>query len=76
MLGLLGGFGGTAIVLKSQALGITVKPYIEAAKVAGSAVTVADSANTTISKLGENITISRFSRYQLGEKTSPSEVSD
>ena len=35
VLGLLGGFGGTAIVLKSQALGITVKPYIEAAKVAG-----------------------------------------
>ena len=35
VLGLLGGFGGTAIVLKSQALGITVKPYIEAARVAG-----------------------------------------
>ena len=35
VLGLLGGFGGTAIVLKSQALGISVKPYIEAAKVAG-----------------------------------------
>ena len=35
VLGLLGGFGGTAIVLKSQALSITVKPYIEAARVAG-----------------------------------------
>ena len=35
ILGVLGGFGGVAIVLKSQALGITVKPYIEAARVAG-----------------------------------------
>ena len=35
VLGVLGGFGGTAIVLKSQALGISVKPYIEAARVAG-----------------------------------------
>jgi peptide/nickel transport system permease protein len=35
VLGLLAGFGGTAVVLKSQALSITVKPYIEAARVAG-----------------------------------------
>lgn len=35
VIGLLSGFGGTAIVLKSQALAITVKPYIEAARVAG-----------------------------------------
>lgn len=35
IIGVLGGFGGTAIVLKSQALSIKVKPYIEAAKVAG-----------------------------------------
>ena len=35
VLGFLGGFGGVAIVLKSQALSITVKPYIEAARVAG-----------------------------------------
>ena len=35
IIGVLGGFGGTAIVLKSQALGIKVKPYIEAARVAG-----------------------------------------
>jgi ABC-type dipeptide/oligopeptide/nickel transport system permease subunit len=35
VLGILAGFGGTAIVLKSQALSIKVKPYIEAAKVAG-----------------------------------------
>ena len=35
IIGILGGFGGTAIVLKSQALTIKVKPYIEAAKVAG-----------------------------------------
>ena len=35
ILGILGGFGGTSIVLKSQALGISVKPYIEAARVAG-----------------------------------------
>ena len=31
VLGVLAGFGGTAIVLKSQALSIKVKPYIEAA---------------------------------------------
>ena len=35
IIGVLGGFGGTAIVLKSQALSIKIKPYIEAAKVAG-----------------------------------------
>ncbi len=35
ILGILGGFGGTSIVLKSQALSISVKPYIEAARVAG-----------------------------------------
>lgn len=35
ILGILGGFGGAAIVLKSQALSISVKPYIEAARVAG-----------------------------------------
>jgi peptide/nickel transport system permease protein len=35
VLGILAGFGGTAVVLKSQALSIKVKPYIEAAKVAG-----------------------------------------
>lgn len=35
LLGLLGGFGGTAIVLKSQALSVKVKPFIDAARVAG-----------------------------------------
>jgi peptide/nickel transport system permease protein len=35
IIGLLGGFGGTAIILKSQALSIRVKPYIEAARAAG-----------------------------------------
>lgn len=35
VIGVLSGFGGTAIILKSQALSITVKPYIEAARVAG-----------------------------------------
>ncbi len=34
-IGILSGFGGTAIVIKSQGLGIKVKPYIEAARVAG-----------------------------------------
>lgn len=34
-LGLLSGFGGTAIVLKSQALSVKVKPFIDAARVAG-----------------------------------------
>ena len=35
MIGILSGFGGVAIVLKSQALSIKVKSYIDAAKVAG-----------------------------------------
>ena len=35
IIGVLGGFGGTAIILKSQALAIRVKPFIEAARVAG-----------------------------------------
>lgn len=35
VLGVLGGFGGATIILKSQALSIKVKPYIEAARVAG-----------------------------------------
>ncbi len=33
--GILAGFGGTTIVIKSQALTIKVRPYIEAARVAG-----------------------------------------
>ncbi len=35
MIGILSGFGGVAIVLKSQALSIKVKSYIDAARVAG-----------------------------------------
>lgn len=35
VLGLLSGFGGTNVVIKSQALGVMVKPYVEAARVAG-----------------------------------------
>ncbi len=35
VIGLLSGFGGTAIVLKSQALTVTVKPFVDAARVAG-----------------------------------------
>ncbi|HSJ28387.1 MAG TPA: ABC transporter permease [Acidimicrobiia bacterium] len=35
VIGLLSGFGGTAIVLKSQALAVKVKPFIDAARVAG-----------------------------------------
>jgi peptide/nickel transport system permease protein len=34
-IGVLTGFGATAVVIKSQALSIKVKPYIEAARVAG-----------------------------------------
>ncbi len=34
-LGLLFGFGGTAIILKSQALSVKVKPFIDAARVSG-----------------------------------------
>ncbi|MDX1687930.1 MAG: ABC transporter permease [Candidatus Promineifilaceae bacterium] len=35
VIGVLLGFGSTAIVIKSQALSVKVKPYIEAARVAG-----------------------------------------
>ena len=35
IIGVLGGFGGTTIILKAQALTIRVKPFIEAARVAG-----------------------------------------
>ena len=35
LIGILSGFGGTGVVLKSQALGVVVKPYIEAARAAG-----------------------------------------
>ena len=35
MIGVLSGFGGVAIVLKSQALAVTVKSYVDAARVAG-----------------------------------------
>jgi peptide/nickel transport system permease protein len=35
VLGILTGFGGTAIVVKSQALTVKVRPYIEAARIAG-----------------------------------------
>jgi peptide/nickel transport system permease protein len=35
VIGVLSGFGGTSIVIKSQALTVKVKPYIEAARVAG-----------------------------------------
>jgi peptide/nickel transport system permease protein len=35
LIGLLSGFGATAIVLKSQALSVKVKPFIDAARVAG-----------------------------------------
>lgn len=35
VIGVLSGFGGTTIVIKSQALSVKVKPYIEAAKIAG-----------------------------------------
>jgi peptide/nickel transport system permease protein len=35
VIGLLSGFGGTAIVIKSQGLTVKVKPYIEAARIAG-----------------------------------------
>ncbi len=35
IIGILSGFGGTTIIFKAQALTIKVKPYIEAAKVAG-----------------------------------------
>jgi peptide/nickel transport system permease protein len=35
VIGVLSGFGSTAIVVKSQALSVKVKPFIEAARVAG-----------------------------------------
>ncbi len=35
VIGLLSGFGSTAIVVKSQALAVKVKPFIEAARIAG-----------------------------------------
>ena len=35
VIGVLSGFGGTPIVIKSQALTIKVKPFIEAARIAG-----------------------------------------
>jgi peptide/nickel transport system permease protein len=35
IIGALGGLGGITIVLKSRALGVTVKPFIDAARVAG-----------------------------------------
>ena len=35
LIGILSGFGGTGVLLKSQALSVVVKPYIEAAKAAG-----------------------------------------
>ncbi len=35
LIGVLGGFGGTAIILKSQALSVSVKPFIDAARIAG-----------------------------------------
>jgi len=35
VLGILGGFGGITIILKAQALQVKVKPFVEAAKVAG-----------------------------------------
>ena len=35
VFGLLFGFGGTAIIVKSQALTVKVRPYIEAARIAG-----------------------------------------
>lgn len=35
VIGILGGFGATAVIIKSQALSIKVRTYIEAARVAG-----------------------------------------
>ncbi|MGD8752499.1 MAG: ABC transporter permease [Anaerolineales bacterium] len=35
VLGILSGFGSTTVVIKSQALTVKVKPYIEAARIAG-----------------------------------------
>ncbi len=35
VIGIITGFGGTSIIIKSQALSLKVKPYIDAARVAG-----------------------------------------
>ena len=35
IIGILSGFGGTGVVLKSQALSVVVKPYVEAARTSG-----------------------------------------
>ena len=35
IIGLLGGFGSTTIIIKSQALTVKVRTYIEAARIAG-----------------------------------------
>ena len=35
IIGILSGFGGTAVLLKAQALSVVVRPYIEAARAAG-----------------------------------------
>ncbi len=35
IIGIVSGFGATGVVLKSQALSVVVKPYVEAAKTAG-----------------------------------------
>lgn len=35
VIGILSGFGGTTVVIKSQAMSVKVKPYIEAARIAG-----------------------------------------
>jgi peptide/nickel transport system permease protein len=35
VIGLLGGLGGITVVLKSRALGVTVKPFVDAARISG-----------------------------------------
>jgi len=35
IIGLMGGLGGITVVLKARALGVTVKPFIDAARIAG-----------------------------------------
>ncbi len=35
IIGVMGGLGGITVVLKSRALGVTVKPFIDAARIAG-----------------------------------------
>ena len=35
IIGMLNGFGGVAIILRSQALAVSVKPFVDAARVAG-----------------------------------------